>query len=721
MSRKSLSLSTKFAIGVAFIVIVMVAISSLTTAVFFSQNSLENFHSSAQTALYEFSDSITMFFSAKEAELNVFAESSAVMAADETIHSFKDEKGDIQILGYEKSPVESEIRTVAKTFAKNDKAIAEIYLGTKWGGYATNFDGSMSGGYDPRKRGWYETASKGNGKVMITDAFASTVGATVVGITRCAYDEANSFVGNASIEVALDTLTQVMDKLDLGEGSFSMMIQADGTILADTGIRKTSFKNVREIEIPDLPSFLASSESGGEIEVPGGNYSSYFVEKVTNDKTGYQIVALCPRKTVFATFYKTLYATILICAVIGIFAVIVATTIVVLRLMKPLRIIRDDISENAAEIASGNANLTKRIVVKGGGEIEDVAGSFNVFAEKLQDIIRSFKDSKNSLASAGQKLGLSMAEAMAAIEQIGANIKHVSGNLRSQNESVEQTAGSVQKILDSIRTLEGLVAQQAQSVQGASSAVEQMIGNISEVNRSVDKMASSFGNLEADAESGAKTQEELQSQIVEIENQSKLLSEANTVIANIAEQTNLLAMNAAIEAAHAGEAGKGFAVVADEIRKLSETSSSQSKTIGDQLKRIQDTIGSVVQATQKGVQGYAHLAGEINETDSLVRQIKAAMTEQQQGSVQITDALHEMNDSTSLVQKASLEMTSGSRAIMDELAHLESETETMRQGMDEMGGSAAKINETGGALKEISALMEQSIDEIGRQVDQFKV
>ena len=718
--KKSLSISGKFSISVVAIIIALIAISELTVGFFFKKNCLENFYSSAETALSEFSDSISMFFDAKSTELNVFAETAEVKAADETIHSFVDEIGTIQILEYKKSPTEEAIRTVCKSFAKNDSDIAEIYIGTKWGGYATNFDNSMSGGYDPRKRGWYATANKGNGKVMITDAFASTVGATVVGITRCAYDKNGDFIGNASIEVALDTLTDILHKLDLGTGSFFMMLQADGTVLADTGIRNNSFKNVSEIEIPDLVKLLASSEQSGSINVPGGNYSDYYVQRVQNTKTGYQIIALCPKVTVLNAFYKTLKMTVMISVIFG-FIVAVITALITRKILRPLRVISDSISENANEIAEGKGNLTKRVNIKSRNEIGDVAQSFNMFSEKLQDIISSMKQSKTSLSGAGAKLGGTTANAMSAITQILANIQETESKLNNQSLSVEQTSQSVQKILESIHDLELLVTQQAQSVQEASSAVEQMIGNISEVNHNVDKMATSFGVLEADAESGAKTQSELQAQIAEIENQSKLLSEANKVIANIASQTNLLAMNAAIEAAHAGEAGKGFAVVADEIRKLSETSSTQSKTIGEQLNRIQATISTVVEATQKGVHGYSRLAAEIQETDSLVRQIKAAMTEQQEGSKQITESLHGMNDSSELVQKASQEMTAQSQVIMQNVSTLQNETVAMRRGMDEMGKGAEKINATGGALSEISTLMEDSIDEIGRQVDQFEV
>ena len=716
-SRKSLAISTKITIGSIVIILIMTVITSVTTSIFFSKSSLESFYDTAEIELSEFSDSITMFFSSKEIELNVFAESNQVKAADETIHSFANEVGEIQILDYAKSPTEEAIRKLCKTFASYDSDIAEIYLGTKWGGYATNFNGSMNGGYDPRKRGWYATASSGYGKVMITDAFASTVGATVVGITRCAYDNNSEFIGNASIEVSLGTLTEILKSIDLGEGGFLMMIQKDGTILADTSPANNNFKNISEVDIPSFAEILSVDTAGMDVMIDG---SEYLTKVVTNKKTGYQIVAFTPKKTVFAAFYRTLSFTILSCAIIALFIALL-TALYARGVMKPLRVIRANILEYTKDIESGNARLAKRITVKSHDEIGDVADGFNAFAETLQNIIESMKQSKQSLASAGTLLKTGTAETSAAITQIMSSLGGLKGNLSTQTDSVDQTTGRINEIIGNIHALEGLVKEQSRVVQEASSAVEEMIGNISEVNHSVDKMASSFGTLAQDAEKGAATQTTLQGQIAEIETQSKLLNEANIVIANIASQTNLLAMNAAIEAAHAGEAGKGFAVVADEIRKLSETSTTQSKTIGAQLRRIKETINVVVTSTQQGVQSYTNLANEIRGTDELVQQIKAAMTEQQEGSVQITDALRNMNDSTAEVQKASQKMTEESRVIVDEVGTLQTETEAMRRSMDEMAHGADKIGEMGASLTDISGVMEQSINEIGRQVDQFEL
>ena len=564
--------------------------------------------------------------------------------------------------------------------------------------------------FDMQSRLWHKNAVSNRNKICYTEPFNDVnTGKIIVTISYNVLDSNGNLIGVSAFDIVLDALSEAVKKISLSEHSKINIITKEGLYLTNNDSSAIMSKNY--FDEVSFKKYSKNSYLDGNAKSFIEKNSFYGIHQIKG--TEWYIVADGPVSD-FSGGYIRLVFYVLIALVLIILVMVAVDVVLSNRVSNCFKIIangcdaiaRGDFSKKYPDFFTKEASL--------------LAKGFNTFSERLQGIVESMKQSKVSLAKAGEALNDGTKDTQNAITQALSSISSMSDNLTKQNGCVEQTSGTMNAVLNDIRSLVGFVESQSQAVHGASDAVEGMIANIGEVNQSIDKMASSFGLLASDAENGAKTQSELQEKIGEIETQSKLLSEANTVIANIASQTNLLAMNAAIEAAHAGEAGKGFAVVADEIRKLSETSTTQSKTIGDQLGRIQSTIGTVVEATQRGVQGYAHLANEIKETDMLVQQIKAAMTEQQEGSTQITDALRTLNDSSQQVQKASQSMTTAGRTIMEQVGELQNETSAMKNGMNEMSASAKQISETGSALSEISSIMEQSITEIGRQVDQFE-
>ncbi len=550
---------------------------------------------------------------------------------------------------------------------------------------------------------------------------SKVTGKSIVHICKAA--KANGkLVGFFTGIVSLDSIGDVINSAKLGTTGVANLFSGENTLIATSGDADEVDANFDVGVKTDLPERIAQAMMTGEMDQTWSTSAKnkkilLTFSPVKNTPNWLFLVSLDEVDVKLST--NLIIKILAFGGLVFLAALISVISTLLIKSLKPLQIVQKTING----IAEGNADLTKRIELSHvpNDEVGKVVTGFNKFAEKLQDIVKNIKASKDELITTGRNLNSSTEETEASITQIISNIEEMGQEINNQTNSVSQTAGAVNQIASNIESLNHMIENQASSVVQASSAIEEMIGNINSVDSSVNKMSNAFEDLEKKAVTGVQKQEDVNNLIKTVEAESQTLQEANSVISSIAEQTNLLAMNAAIEAAHAGEAGKGFSVVADEIRKLSETSSQQSKTIGEQLKKISETISGIVQASLEAGNSFSEVSNGINNTTFLVREIKNAMMEQSEGSKQISQALNNMNDSTSEVRTASMEMSEGNKAILQEIRLLQDSTLSMKDGMEQMSNGATRINETGSTLSSLTEQMENSISKIGTQIDEFHV
>lgn len=520
--------------------------------------------------------------------------------------------------------------------------------------------------------------------------------------------------------VSVETLQYMISYIRLGETGYASIIANDGRVIAhhdSSYVLKTNLFNSPKESIVKLARTIVEGGNGyGWTDLIDGTAGKNFVTYTPIANTPWFFALSIKDSQVYQT--GNALRSLMLIAGMGICAVLFIMCILVTGgFLKPLIIVVKSING----IASGSADLTSRISIHSNNEIGAVVRGFNKFTEKLQTIVKEIKQSENNLIIVGDELRYCAQDTSTAIAQILSHISSMNERIAHQSDDVDRTVASISEISGSIQLVEQMIEMQSAGVVQASTAIKEMVENIRSVNQSVEQMAGAFTNLEQKAVDGASKQVAVNDRIAQIENESQMLQEANTSIANIAAKTNLLAMNAAIEAAHAGEAGKGFSVVADEIRKLSETSSKQSKTIGTQLQKIKESINSVVAASAQSSEAFNSVVDGIKATDEIVHQIRSAMIEQSENSQQINQTLGDINDKTMEVHSASSKMTTESQSMLSQVQSLESATKNMKDSMSEMKIGAEKVDETGATLSEIVEKLKNSIEGIGAQIDQFKV
>ena len=381
----------------------------------------------------------------------------------------------------------------------------------------------------------------------------------------------------------------------------------------------------------------------------------------------------------------------------------------------------DSIKKNIDDLNTGDKDLTKRLEIFHNNEISQVKISVNTFVNTLHETVRGIGLANYNLKETFGNVKQQLDATKTQMDNISNEIQTATATLEAEDKSVMDTSDLVSQISSNITTLNQMIDSQVDAITQASAGIEQMIGNIQSISGSIDKMAGEFTELNAATVEGIEKNRIVNELLNSVLAQSKTLQDTNMVIASISSQTNLLSMNAMIESAHAGEAGKGFAVVAEEIRKLADTSATQSKSIGENLKLIAANIQKVVESADLSKASFEVVSDKTNNTSELVYAIKKATEEQSEGSKHLLETLSKMNNISVSVQRSSKKIGDRALTVLDSIAGLKESSKNMASNFNQIVSTTEITQETTRNLHQLTEDMNNAVNEISERIDEFKV
>ncbi|OHD81835.1 MAG: hypothetical protein A3J97_04245 [Spirochaetes bacterium RIFOXYC1_FULL_54_7] len=530
------------------------------------------------------------------------------------------------------------------------------------------------------------------------------------------------FLGVVGIDLGTDTIEKELGKLALYKTGFGRLISNEGIVVSHndpTLIGKLAPEWSGD-EREDIMSALASGQSFTRISYSVAldwNTLKSFVPVIIGDTSSpWMYGTVVPEEETYASVMGMLTTNIIILST-GFILVIVAIWVLAGSLLKPLQTTRLALQE----IAQGEGDLTKTLVIRSRDEMGILAESFNTFVSNLGTIIAGIRDELARLQGLGTELAGNMDQTSAAIIQINSNIESVGRSFGQQHGAVSEVSSTVEEIVGNIASLNRLVEEQTNHLGTSASAVEQMVANMQSITKNVDISMTAFTKLQDVSEQGYDRLSAVTETIGHIATQSRGLEETNDVIKSIASQTNLLAMNAAIEAAHAGDAGRGFAVVADEIRKLAEDTAARSKDISEVLQALTDLIQSAVDLSSDAGHSFESVRSSVQEVNTRQRDIRNAVEEQSEGNQLVLDSVEKLRRISAEVESGSHEMSTGSNAILRSVHTLADATGEIQRAMDEISSGTADINHSVMQVTELSKRTMTGIETVEASVHRFKV
>ena len=514
--------------------------------------------------------------------------------------------------------------------------------------------------YNATQRPWYKS-TVAKGKMWVSDVSYNELNKKISNaIQNPVKNRQGEFIGISGIDIDLSSLAKMIDSMrykGVGEGFLinragkvnywpptdGLTIENAVTSLVDVQGQFEGASGFRELE-----KNMIANEKGVQYGLmwKGAPYVAiYHAVQLDRPFADFTLALMIP----LDILNKPVNDAILV-SVVGVITAIVAISIVILLITIPIVKPINEILLAMKDIADGEGDLTKRLVVHSRDEIKELADVFNQFVARIQSLVKRAGGATERVASTLKKSKEIVSETDKNIQKQKIEIEVVATAITEMTSTVDEIARSCQSANQSAVEADRNNAKGAAAVEESIESIAQLVDHIKSVSEVV--------NL--------------------LEKDSQEIGAILEVIENIAAQTNLLALNAAIEAARAGEQGRGFAVVADEVRTLANKTQESTENIYRMIETLQGRTKKGVQVMTEGTATASNNSQKIEAVASELSNITSSVDETKQMSLHIATATEEQSVVTSEVGRNIIniseladESAEGSIRLLKEVSELE--------------------------------------------------
>lgn len=346
---------------------------------------------------------------------------------------------------------------------------------------------------------------------------------------------------------------------------------------------------------------------------------------------------------------NTIKIWIIVIVCVGLLGALLILNLAVSGIMKTMRIV----NEKIYELVHNEGDLTQRLEVKSGDELELMADDMNELLGYMRTIMLGISHNIVSLRASSETVA-------SELENAGTSIVDVSATMEEMSAAMEETSASLNQVDESITDIYERINEMSEEALRESETTAKIQTQAQEIRRQADDTQKEV----------YRKAREMEKTVQEKIDRSKSVEEINILTANIlniTKQTNLLALNASIEAARAGEMGKGFAVVADEIGKLATDSAEAAEKIKKVSEIVINSVKELAGESEKminfmeetAMDGFRRLIDVSGDYSKDAERLNSTMSGFAENSERLRAAIDAIKESVAAVDVAVEESTKG--------------------------------------------------------------